>query len=74
MGAGEGVGEVQGRWWPTWMGAARDGSGADDIAGWLPPLLPTCATVGSPTGPQRTQAAIPLGRVGKEAVGTLRRD
>lgn len=45
---GWGVGEVQGRWWPTWPRAARGGSGADDIARWLLPQPPTCAMVGSP--------------------------
>lgn len=39
---------MQGRWWPTWPRAARDGPGADDIARWLLPLPPTCAIVGSP--------------------------
>lgn len=65
---------MQSRWWPTWLRAARDGSGADDIARWLLPLPQTYAIVGSLAGPPRSQAAIPLGRVGKEAVGTPSRD
>lgn len=60
---------MQGRWWPTWKRAAREAPGQMTwLAGNCRPPQ-TCALVGSPARPLRTQPSIPLGRVGKDGVG-----